>query len=126
LRVVAVVWDSAGAATKTISVLPTMIASPSSRRRRPRRRVPFTYEPLRDRPSSEIVHALPIRSSAACTRETSVSHGSGTSFSASRPMLSAAASSGTMCWRRSPSRKSRNGTARRWAAIRSASSLGDT
>ena len=41
-----------------------------------------------DRPSSEIVHAVPSRSSTACARETSVSQGSGTSLRSSRPMLS--------------------------------------
>ena len=69
------------------------------------------------------------RSSAACARETSVSHSSAMSVAGSRPMLSDARArrpGSTMRWRRSPSTYTTNGAPRRSAAMRSASSTGET
>ena len=81
-------------------VPPRRSSSPSSRRWRPRTRLPLTYVPLRDRPSSATAHDSPTCSSSACTRETRSSQSSARSTPSPRPMVSRSPSVGsrTSCW----------------------------
>ena len=47
----------------------------------------MTKDPLRERPSSTIVHTAPRRSRSACARETSSSHVSAMSLAGWRPIV---------------------------------------
>ncbi len=68
---------------------PTRISSPSSRRRRPATRSPFTNEPLLESPSSMSAQCSPTRSSSACTRETCSSQSRQMPLPAARPIVTA-------------------------------------
>ena len=71
----------------SIAVAPTVIVSPAWIRRRPRTRSPLTNVPLCERPSSCTTRSAPSRTSSACRRETSMSHGSATSQVGRRPIV---------------------------------------
>jgi hypothetical protein len=66
----------------------------------------LTNVPLRESPSSEIVHSPPLQAISQCRRETSPSHGRGTSLALRRPIATrpATLSSGAIRCSPSPSR----------------------